>query len=100
MAARGYPALAQLRARFLVLKVLLAPQCPPLCLPARAPRVRMPPRGSLAQSMLQLFLALAPARVGGYPPAVRRGLLFQRPARPGQLRPGQLRRRRKITRPH
>lgn len=84
LAAQGYPALAQLRARFLALW---------------APRVRMPPRGS-AQSTPQLFLALAAARLGGYPPAVRHGLLFQRPARPGQLRPGQLRRRRKITQPH
>ena len=84
LAPQGYPVLAQLRVRFLALW---------------APRVRMPPRGS-AQSTAQLFLALAVARVGGYPPAVRHGLLFQRPARPGQLRPGQLRRRRKIMRPH
>lgn len=80
LAAQGYPALAQLRVRFLALW---------------APRVRMSPRGSLARSTAQLFLALAAARVGGYPPAVRHGLLFQLPARPGQLR-----RRRKITQPH
>lgn len=99
LAAQGYPALAQLRARFLALW---------------APRVLMPPMGKLAQLMAQLVLGLRLPRMGGYLPAAQHGLLFQLPARPGQARLAQgrlgrvglelqapwLRRRRKITQPH
>ena len=108
------PVLGQSQARFLGLwasrvqvdsvclagKAPLAPPCPWPCLAVRAPRVLMPPMGNLAQLMAQLVLGLRLPRMGGYLPAAQHGLLFQRPARPGQLRPGQLRRRRKITRPH
>lgn len=109
------PVLGQSQARFLALwaspalwvprvqvdpvclagKAPLAPPCPRPCLATRAPRVLMPPMGNLAQLMAQLVLGLRLPRMGGYLPAAQHGLLFQRPARPGQLR-----RRRKITRPH
>ena len=136
---RGCPVLGQSQAQFLALwvslalwayrvqvdsvclagKAPLAPPCPRPCLATRAPRVLMPPMGTLAQLMAQLVLGLRSPRMGGYLPAAQHGPLSQRPARLDQVRPGQarlaqgrlgraglelqapwLRRRRKIMRPH